>query len=232
MKNNIELKNQKILVIGGMLLILFSCLSHYINRFCFENKLRKIEELFTSESFITIDNNKFGPDYNLTYGELTWEGMENISKYMELKNWNKNTFIDLGSGNGRTLAYAILHGFKEAKGTEIVQERHEYAMKMREKLDEYMRDKIKLSKTDLFKLDPSYFPPGSVVFISNLVFPEKTNQKLINFLSEIAPDGTIIILSALPNNINNFKVIEKIDAPMSWSKTSQCYVLRKVKNKL
>jgi hypothetical protein len=40
--------------------------------------------------------------------------MQNISKYMELKDWNKNTFIDLGSGNGRTLAYAILNGFKEA----------------------------------------------------------------------------------------------------------------------
>ena len=29
---------------------------------------------------------------------MTWEGMENISKYMELKDWSKNTFIDLGSG--------------------------------------------------------------------------------------------------------------------------------------
>ncbi len=227
MENTIELKNQKILVFGGIILILISFLAHFINRLCFENKLKKIEQLFGSESFITVDNKKFGSEYNLTYGELTWEGMENVSKYMELKDWSKNTFIDLGSGNGRTLAYAILNGFKEAKGTEIVQARHEYAMQMREKLDEYMRDKIKLSKTDLFKLDPSYFPTGSVVFISNLVFPQETNQKLINFLSKTTPSDTIIILSALPKDMKNFKVIETINTPMSWAKNSQCYVLRK-----
>jgi len=227
MENNVELKNQKILVFGSVLLILICILSHFINELCFENKFKKIERLFGSDSFITVDNKKLGPDYNLTYGELTWEGMQNVSKYMELKDLPKNTFIDLGSGNGRTLAYAILNGFKEAKGTEIVQARHDYAMKMREKLDDYMRDKIKLSKNDLFKLDPSYFPTGSVVFISNLVFPEETNQKLINFLSKTTPSDTIIILSALPKDMKNFKLIEKIDAPMSWSKNSQCYVLSK-----
>ena len=227
MENNIELKNQKIVIFGGILLILICVLAHCINRLCFENKLIKIDKLFGSESFITVNNNKVGPDYNLTYGELTWNGMENIGKYMELKDLPKKTFIDLGSGNGRTLTYAILNGFKEAKGTEIVQARHDYAMKTREKLDKYMRDKIKLSKSDLFKLSPSYFPTGSVVFISNLVFSEKTNQKLINFLSEITPSDTIIILSTLPKDMSNFKVIEKIDAPMSWSKTSHCYVLGK-----
>ncbi len=229
MENNTELYNQKILVFGFVIIVLLSFLAHFINKFCFENKLKKIESLFGAESFITVDNKKLGPDYNLTYGELTYQGMDNIGKYLELKDWPKKTFIDLGSGNGRTLAYAILNGFKEAKGSEIVQARHEYAMKMREKLDDYMRDKIKLSKSDLFKLDPSYFPTGSVVFISNLVFPEQTNQKLVNFLSKTTPSDVIVIMSALPKDLQNFKVIETINAPMSWSKDSKCYVLAKNK---
>ena len=208
MENYIEQKNKKILVFGTIFFFLIGFLSHFINKMCFNNKIKKIDRLFESESFITVNNNS-------TPSELTWNGMENIGKYMELKDWSKNTFIDLESGNGRTLAYAILNGFKEAKGTEIVQARHEYAMKMREKLDDYMKDKIKLSKSDLFKLDPSYFPTGSVIFISNLVFSEKTNQKLINFLSKNTPSDVIIILSALPNDLRNFKLIEQLDLSQS-----------------
>ena len=226
MNNTIELQNQKIIIFGGIIIILISVLAHFITRLCLENKLKKVDSIFGLESFITVDN-KQGSGNNLTYGELTYQGIDNIGKYIELKDLQKNTFIDLGSGNGRTLAYAILNGFKAAKGTEIVEERHKYAMEMRDKLDDYMRDKIRLSKSDLFRLDPSYFPTGSVVFISNLVFSEETNQKLIKFLSETTPSETIIILSALPKDLYNFKVIETIDTPMSWSKNSQCYVLIK-----
>ena len=158
----IELKNKKLIILGLFILFigyLFTVKNDKVNRI-------KVDKIFDSDSFITVPNNI----YNLTYGEMTWEGMENISKYMELKDWSKNTFIDLGSGNGRTLAYALLNGFKEAKGTEIVEARHNYAMNMRKKLDGYMKDKIKLSNKDIFQLNPSYFPPGSVVFISNLLF--------------------------------------------------------------
>lgn len=216
----IELKNKKLIILGLFILFigyLFTVKNDKVNRI-------KVDKIFDSDSFITVPNNI----YNLTYGEMTWEGMENISKYMELKDWSKNTFIDLGSGNGRTLAYALLNGFKEAKGTEIVRARHEYAMNMRKKLDSYMKDKIKLSNKDFFKLDPSYFPPGSVIFISNTVFPKETNQKLINFLSKNTPSDVIIILSTLPDDLGKFQLIEKIELPMSWSINSKCAVLKKI----
>jgi hypothetical protein len=219
----IELKNKKLIIFGLFILFigyLFTVKNGKVNRI-------KVDKIYDSDSFITVPNNTY-KNYNLTYGEITWEGMENISKYMELKDWSKNTFIDLGSGNGRTLAYALLNGFKEAKGTEIVEARHKYALNMRKKLDEYMKDKIKLSNKDLFKLDPSYFPTGSVVFISNTVFPKETNQKLINFLSKNTPSDIIIILSTLPDNLGKFKLIEKIKLPMSWSINSNCAVLKKI----
>lgn len=228
MENNIDIKNKKLIIFSLILVLLICCLLVSNNKKRQTKKLkRKLDKIFKSDSFITVPSNTFG-DYNLTYGELNWEGMENISKYMELKDWSKNTFIDLGSGNGRTLAYAILNGFKEAKGTELVQARHNYAMKMRNKLDSYMKDKIKLSNKDLFKLDPSYFPPGSVVFISNLVFPKETTQKLINFLSENTPSDVIIILSSIPDNLGKFKLIEKLELSMSWSPNSTSYILSKI----
>jgi hypothetical protein len=228
MENNIDIKNKKLIIFSLILVLLICCLLVSNNKKRQTKKLkRKLDKIFRSDSFITVPSNTCG-DYNLTYGELNWEGMENISKYMELKDWSKNTFIDLGSGNGRTLAYAILNGFKEAKGTELVQARHNYALKMRNKLDSYMKDKIKLSNKDLFKLDPSYFPPGSVVFISNLVFPKETTQKLINFLSENTPSDVIIILSSIPDNLGKFKLIEKLELSMSWSPNSTSYILSKI----
>jgi hypothetical protein len=121
MENNIDIKNKKLIIFSLILVLLICCLLVSNNKKRQTKKLkRKVDKIFKSDSFITVPNNTCG-DYNLTYGELNWEGMENISKYMELKDWSKNTFIDLGSGNGRTLAYAILNGFKEAKGTELVQ---------------------------------------------------------------------------------------------------------------
>jgi hypothetical protein len=91
----IELKNKKLIILGLFILFigyLFTVKNDKVNRI-------KVDKFFDSDSFITVPNNTY-KNYNLTYGEMTWEGMENISKYMELKDWSKNTFIDLGSGNG------------------------------------------------------------------------------------------------------------------------------------
>jgi len=227
MENNIKL-NKKLLIFSLIIVIVVVCvLSNNKNlNEEFNNVKDEVEKLFDNNSFITVPSNTYN-DYNLTYGELKWEGMENISKFMKLKNKSKKTFIDLGSGNGRTLAYAVLNGFEEAKGTELVKARHDYAMNMRKKLDSYMRDKIKLSNEDMFKLDPSYFPPGSVIFISNLLFPKETTQKLIKFLGENTPSDVIVILSSIPNDLGQFKLIEKLDLPMSWATDSSCYVLSK-----
>ena len=228
MENIIDIKNKKLIIFSLILVLLIGYLLISNKKKRQTNKLKtKVDKLFGSDSFITVPSNTYN-DYNLTYGELTWEGMENISNYMELKNLSKNTFIDLGSGNGRTLAYAILNGFTEAKGTELVESRHNYAMNMRNNLDSYMKDKIKLTNKDLFKLDPSYFPPGSVIFISNLLFPKETTQKLINFLSENTPSDVIIILSSIPDNLGKFKLIEKLELSMSWSPNSTSYILSKL----
>ena len=94
-----------------------------------------------------------------------------------------------------------------------------------------MRDRITISKSDIFKLPPSYFSKESVIFISNLLFPQETNQELIKFLSDIIPSDTIIILSKIPNNLYKLKLIEKMHVPMSWSHNSECFILKKSSEK-
>ena len=168
-----------------------------------------------------------GDQYNLTYGELTSKGMEQIVNYLETKNIqpSQSTFIDLGCGNGKTLAYATVYGFKQARGAEIVEARYAYAERKRAQLEKRMRERIQITRADIFDLPANYFPPKSVVFVSNLLFPDETNQKLIQFLGSNTSADTIIIVSKVPSNLYKLKLIEKIHVPMSWAANSECYVL-------
>jgi SAM-dependent methyltransferase len=196
------------------------------------NMLKLIKEIYV-DGFIRLPDNKMhGDQYNLTYGELTSEGMENIIKYLKSRGikMRDSTFIDLGCGNGKTLVYAIIYGFKQARGTEIVKERYEYALKKRELLAPNVKDYITISNLDIFDLPSKYFTPTIdseyvIIFISNLLFPEETTQKIIQFLSKIVAKNTIIIASKIPNKLYKFKFVKQIDIPMSWSIQSSCYIL-------
>jgi hypothetical protein len=219
--------NNHLIVLIFIVLLLLSLCADYMTKFFFKNKLKYIEEIFGPEGFITVDNKMKGEKYNLTYGELTGEGMNKIVKFLESKNIkpSNSTFIDLGCGNGKTLAYATVYGFKQARGAEIVEARYEYAEKKRALLEERMRERITISKSDIFNLPKNYFPSNSVIFVSNLLFPEPTNQELINYLSANTPADSIIIVSKVPPNLYKLKLIEKIHVPMSWASNSECYIL-------
>jgi SAM-dependent methyltransferase len=195
---------------------------------CFEKKQEgpSIEEVYLGDSFISVDNMGKGKEYNLTYGEITEDGIKNIINYLKENNISVSTYIDLGSGNGRSLAYAIKNGFSKAKGVEIVEERHNYAVKAIAKLPQY-KDKIELIESDIFKLQPSFFPKKTTIFISNLLFPAETTQKLIQFLSDNTQYDITLIISKIPKNLHKFKNMGTINIPMSWEKESKCYVLKK-----
>lgn len=225
--------NKKLFFIILLVLIIFAVFSNITSKYFISKQLETINKLYGPESFIKVDNKSLGNQYNLTYGELTGPGMEQIVKYLKSKNIcpSSKTFIDLGCGNGKTLAYGLVYGFKQAYGAEIVEARYSFAERKRSQLEERMRERVQLTKSDIFNLPKNYFPAGSVVFVSNLLFPEETNQKLINFLSEVTPADVIIIVSKIPNNLYKLKLIEKIDVPMSWASNSKCYVLGHQSNK-
>lgn len=219
--------NNKLIVLTFIILLVLCFVSYDFTKFFANNKIKYIEEIFGPEGFITVDNKMKGDQYNLTYGELTSKGMEQIVNYLETKNIqpSQSTFIDLGCGNGKTLAYATVYGFKQARGAEIVEARYAYAERKRAQLEKRMRERIQITRADIFDLPANYFPPKSVVFVSNLLFPDETNQKLIQFLGSNTSADTIIIVSKVPSNLYKLKLIEKIHVPMSWAANSECYVL-------
>jgi SAM-dependent methyltransferase len=213
----------KIIIIIIISLIVYRLICRYIG--CDTENLKNIDKLYVN-SFITVDNKLYGDKYNLTYGEMTWKGMTNIVNYCKNKNIPINTFIDIGCGNGRTLAYASISGFKQAKGVEIVKQRYDYAVNTLQKLDPSIKSKISIENKDMFNLNKDFIPKDSVIFISNLLFPPKTTTELIKHLSNIAPASTYVILSKLPNDKVDYKLIEQIDVPMSWDRYSRCYVIK------
>jgi hypothetical protein len=160
--------------------------------------------------------------YNLTYGEVTPNAINNIIKYLEKINKKPDIFIDLGCGAGKSLVIAKYKGFKECHGIELVKERYDESIRLRERLDNNHKKSIYIYNNDLFnfkdiiKINPKRH---YTIFISNLLFSDELNKKIWQYLNEIMPNGSIIIVS----RPLTYKWYEMIDTPMSWSKISKCY---------
>ena len=185
-----------------------------------------VEAVYSADSFIAVDNDSKGPMYNLTYGEITEEGIRSIIGYLKENHLPISTFIDLGCGNGRSLVYAIKNGFSKAKGAEIVEERYQFAIRAMAKLPEYQHA-IEILHDDFFNLTREFFPHKSTIFVSNLLFPLDTNERLFQLLSDNTTGDVTLVASKLPSNLHNFRLDKSIDVPMSWQKASTCYVLKK-----
>jgi len=135
------------------------------------------------------------------------------------------TFIDLGCGSGRGLAYALYNGIKNIKGVELVKERYNFAKKSLKKLG---KNEAVVLNSDLFDLSTTFFPENTLIFVSNLLFPTDTNQKMIEFLNNNVKPHTFIALTKIPENLYDFKLLDHIQTPMSWSPESKCYILMKM----
>lgn len=189
--------------------------------------LTKINKVFgtNKQSFIKVDNNMLGDEYNLGYGEITNSSLKIIRNFLK-KIGKYDIFIDLGCGSGRSLALSLNNGFKYAKGVEIVKERYNYAVKSLKKITN-IKNKYEIICSDIFDLKKTFFDSKCVIFISNLLFPKETTQKLIKFLNENVKKDTIIFLTVIPPELYDFEILDIIETPMSWSSNSKCYIIKK-----
>ena len=166
-----------------------------------------------------------GEEYNLGYGEITNSSLRIIRNFLK-KIGKYDIFIDLGCGSGRSLALSLNNGFKYAKGVEIVEERYNYAVKSLKKITS-IKKKYEIICSDIFDLKKTFFDSKCVIFISNLLFPKETTQKLIKFLNENVKKDTIIFLTVIPSELYDFEILDIIETPMSWSSNSKCYIIKK-----
>jgi hypothetical protein len=192
----------------------------------YHNKLKKLYPNIVRDSVIQSDR-------NFTYGEMTYEGIETLNNILNIA---FNCFIDIGSGRGKLpLWYAGLSGVKKTIGIEIVEERHNDALKLKSDLDEFndITSKVDLICDDIFNIDLSYLHDSDLkilIWISNLCFSQELTDRIFNKLVIELPSGTIIACSkevslSLPKiqkyYINNNNII---DIKMTWSDKSQVYL--------
>lgn len=160
------------------------------------------------------------------YGEMTWDGIHSIAEYMKKTDPSCRTFIDIGSGSGKLLTMGVATNFfQKVRGVEIVKERYDYSIEKSKVLPWYIRNKIDIRYGDVFGMGADFFQENSVIFISNLLFPEDFNSKLFEFLfANLRRNNYLIVSITDPLSRKNF--IDKIRVPMTWLENSDCYIYK------
>lgn len=204
--------------------------------FVLKNKnisIDEIDKIYKKNSGYILNlskNENNGNNYPLTYGEITYDALKNIKNKFS----TKDTFIDLGCGTGRSLVYALITGFNNAKGIEFVETRVQSGKKsiseIQQKKLQINLNNLKIEQGDLFSLDNSYFPDNSIVFISNLMFSDDLNNKIMDFFdTKISSKNIVLIISKKINKTSKTFVLDEnlLSTPMSWDVNSKCYVYLK-----
>ena len=122
-----------------------------------------------------------GYDRNLTYGELSKSGVEElisgISKYKNIT--EKDVFVDIGSGTGKLILHmGIKSSFKTLVGIEVQKERHLYS--------KYIKERILPENNSVFFLNKSILDfdlsIGTVFFMNDVSFSNELSNQIFDRL--------------------------------------------------
>ena len=208
----------------------------------YHDKLKKEYPYIVGD--ISSNNKNSTPNNNLTYGEMTYEGINSLHKLLET---DFNCFIDIGSGRGKLpLWFAGINGINKSIGIEILEKRHKYAQDLKSKLSKLsdfqdIISKVELIGDSVFNVDLSYLKKSKfkfkvLVWISNLCFNEEMNKNLFRKIASELPSGTIIACSqTVPDDLLQQLNIDKhiisnnintIQIHMTWTPNSTVYLYR------
>ena len=163
--------------------------------------------------------------YNTTYGEMEIKGIDTL--YNHLKQYEFNCFMDLGSGKGAVCIHmAKQPAIENVLGIELVDDRHDEAVKLRESLSETDARKVDLVLGDIFKVSLKKYKSKNIfIWISSLCFPQELINNLFKKLKRELRPGTIICSSkTVTNNVGT--LLETITLPQSWNQTHQATIYK------
>jgi hypothetical protein len=196
-----------------------------------ETFLKELEKLYPATKKDPVKLNDLYKDHTITYGEMDYDGMNKLLKHLQNQNIDFNHFIDVGSGRGKLpLQVASLPNVIRSVGIEVVKERHDEAEELKQKLKQFKKiiDKVVLINNDFNKVELShYINDKTLVWISNLCFPQELTNLIFNKLLEILPSGSIIAASK-EHFLNTPKLfnIGSLHIPMSWNKSSNIFIYK------
>jgi hypothetical protein len=187
--------------------------------------LNKLKKIYPETKY---DNSTIDHDiYNTTYGEMAYDGMNNMINGLLDHNVNQcKNFVDLGSGRGSICLYmASKPNIKNSIGVELIKDRFDDAIELKNKLGKNKyTSKLQFYNNDMFdflKNEPIDKNPY-LVWISNLLFSQDLTNKIYDQLITKLPNKSIICSSNNPTQYDETqcKSIKDISVPMSWSDNS------------
>lgn len=149
-----------------------------------------------------------------TYGEVTLQGLDTLLQGRD----PGGSFVDLGSGLGRSVLYACLaEGFDSCEGVELSKDRADIASRAlamaRETQGERLRG-VALLQGDLLQGD--YFSKD-VLFANNLLYPDSVQRAMAQKFLHVSQPGTVFIVTReLPEEVAQAARKEKVSAGVSW----------------
>jgi SAM-dependent methyltransferase len=130
---------------------------------------------------------------SLQYGEIDLQSFKSLLLDLPIADDAENlTIVDIGSGTGKPVFVAALHqAVAKSVGIEIVPELHMAAEDVKSKLPQWVENKCKLIKGDLFQHEQVWLD-ANVVYCPCTCFTEDMIKSLDDALSKTQP-GTIVI---------------------------------------
>ena len=171
-------------------------------------------------------HNKTKSKYNTTYGEMEYEGIEKLYNHLLQTNKQINCFMDLGSGRGKLCMYmSAQQDIQKVIGIELVKERHDDAIAMKNKLTE-ISDKVDLFNNDIFKISLiPYAKYNNFIWISSLCFSEKIVNNIFKKIKRELNTGTIVCCSKIPT-IKIGELIDTVIIPQTWNSEHEVSIFR------
>ena len=134
-----------------------------------KNYIHKLKELYPSCKYdypnILYFNHK-------TYGELDYEGIQKLYKYIK-KNYNNSIdcFIDIGSGRGKLCMYmAADPDIKKVLGVELMKERNDDALILKSELQSEYANKVVLLNKNVLKVNFEDYKDSNIFILFKVSF--------------------------------------------------------------
>lgn len=173
----------------------------------------------------------------ITYGEVTYEGMETLQQLVLAKFLESPTpvvFVDIGMGRGKLPLYMSSNPrVVESFGIELVKERYDDAVRLKNTVAKKgsgfskFIDKVKFINGDALKDETTkdiHKSTPCFIWISNLCFGSSLTNKIFDKLHGMLHHDSIICCSTAPPNQPKFELVDTINIPMSWSQESNVHI--------
>ena len=228
----------KYLIIICIFLIIFNLIIsnnyHNINNIANTKYLNEIRTLYPECILDEYHNDNLdlkdtlGNKIYPIYGEMNCEGLNQLFNQLKKYNKNINSFIDIGCGRGKlVLTMAGYKQIKKSYGIEIVEDRINHAIEIKNKLSHFNEiNKVDFINKSMFDIDYTTLfdtNDNTLIWMSNLCFGDEMSEKIINKLANEMKKNTILICSN-PTEHERFKLIKKIVIPMSWDDESEVFI--------